>query len=200
MARHELGIVWHRATSRCERLRALKSRQNNADCGLLVSPRFANGDWENDKSEIRHFQPKYWTIGHILATGLVVPGKPDIMTFSSVDDYLKFFEHVLVRGTASTHQKAVAAHYSKFVRASTTPDKVPLLIPEFRYDGRAARHKYRLDFCIIDADTMDKVGFELSPWSTHGELPGTNGKTQKEINAEASANFDREMKKQKEFF
>ena len=48
--------------------------QNNADYGLLVSPRFANDDWENDESEIRHFQPRYWTIGHVLATGLVIPG------------------------------------------------------------------------------------------------------------------------------
>ena len=29
--------------------------QNNADYGILITPRFKNGNWENDKSEIRHF-------------------------------------------------------------------------------------------------------------------------------------------------
>ena len=80
------------------------------------------------------------------------------------------------------------------------PKDLPLLIPELRYDGKLPRHKYRLDFAVIDPDTMDKVGFELSPWSTHGQLTGTKGKTQKRINEEASANFDKDMKKHKDFF
>ena len=54
----------------------------------------------------------------------------------------------------------------KLVRAAKEPLKVPLLIPEYRYEGRLPKHKYRLDFTIINPDTMDKVGFELSPWST----------------------------------
>lgn len=174
--------------------------QNDADYGLLVSPRFANGDWENDKSEIRHFKPRYWSIGHVLKTGLVVPGDEDIMEFPAVEDYLKFFQHVLVRGTKSSHQKKIAALYSDYVRNSAAFLDVPLLIPEFRYEGKLAKHKYRLDFCVIDPDTMDKVGFELSPWSSHGELTGTKGKSQKEINQEAKANFEKEMKKHKSFY
>jgi hypothetical protein len=47
---------------------------------------------------------------------------------------------------------------------------------------------------------MGKVGFELSPWSTHGMLSGTGGKTQKKINEEALANFEKEIKKLKSFF
>ena len=47
---------------------------------------------------------------------------------------------------------------------------------------------------------MQKTGFELSPWSTHGELVGTKNKTQKQINAEASANFEKEMKKHKAYY
>jgi hypothetical protein len=172
---------------------------NNADWGLLVAPRFAKGQWENDKSEIRHFKPQYWTIGHVLKTGLVVPDKNRIRTFSDVEDYLGFFEDVLVRATASPHQRAIAALYSDFVRQAERQEDVPLLIPEYRYDGRETKHKYRLDFCVIDANTMDKVGFELSPWSTHGKL-ATKGKSAKEINAEALANFEKEMAKLKSFF
>ena len=47
---------------------------------------------------------------------------------------------------------------------------------------------------------MQKTGFELSPWSTHGELTGTKNKTQKAINEEASANFGKEMKKHKDYY
>jgi len=174
--------------------------QNAADYGLLVTPRFAKGEWENDKSEIRHFKPAYWTIGHVLETGLVIPGKDKRMPFPNVDAYLDFFENVLVRHSKSPHQIKLAERYSAYVRASAKPLAVPLLIPELRYEGRAIKHKYRLDFCVIDPVTMQKTGFELSPWSTHGELTGTKGKTQKQINAEASANFDKEMHKHKQYY
>lgn len=173
--------------------------ENNADYGLLVSPRFVKGQWENDKSEIRHFPHRYFSIGHAMTTGLLIPGKKATIPFVDVNAYLAFFEHVLVRKTVSMHQKAVAALYCEFVRESDDPESIPLLIPELRYEGREAKHKYRLDFCIIDADTMDKVGFELSPWSTHGKLT-TTGKTQKQINEEAKANFEKEMAKHKSFF
>lgn len=174
--------------------------ENHADYGLLVTPRFGRNGWENDKSEIRHFKPRYWSIGHVLESGLVIPDKNKFMTFKTVEDYLTFFEHVLVRGTASSHQKKIAELYCDHVRNEAKPLDVPLLIPEFRYDGRLPKHRYRLDFCIIDTETMNRIGFELSPWSTHGLLTGTRGKTQKEINQEASANFDKEMKKHKDFF
>jgi hypothetical protein len=174
--------------------------QNHADYGLLVAPRFVGGDWENDESEIRHFKPRYWTIGHVLSTGLVVPGKKAVIPFADVDAYLTFFEHVLVRGTASSHQHGIASLYSDFVRCSSTPENIPLLIPELRYDGRAAKHKYRLDFCVLDAETMSKVGFELSPWSSHGLITGTKSKSQHEINEEAKANFEKEMRKHKNFY
>ena len=34
--------------------------QKNAEYGLLITPRFKRGEWENDVSEIRHFRPAYW--------------------------------------------------------------------------------------------------------------------------------------------
>lgn len=174
--------------------------ENHADYGLLVTPRYSNGKWENDRSEIRHFKPRYWSIGHVVTTGLVVSGKNVVMPFPTVDDYLRFFEHVLVRGTASPHQKAIAKLYVDFVKTTVNPMDVPLLIPEYRYEGQVAKHRYRLDFTIIDPDTMDKIGFELSPWSTHGQLKNTKNKTQKAINEEASENFEKEMRKHKSFF
>ncbi|MCW8449903.1 hypothetical protein [Legionella quinlivanii] len=152
--------------------------QNHADYGLLVTPRFRDGSWVNDNSEIRRFRKRYWSIGHILETGLVIPNKNDVFHFKTIEEYLKFFEHVLVRNTASTYQKRIATLYSQYVQASHNPEDTLLLIPEFRYGGMSSKHEYRLDFCIIDIESNNKIGFELSPWSTHGQLTGTKNKTQ----------------------
>lgn len=174
--------------------------QNAADYGLLVAPRFAKGEWENDKSEIRHFKPKYWSIGHVLETGLVIPGTKKIMAFATVESYLDFFEHVIVRHSKSKYQMDIAARYRKFVLAAPDPLAVPLLIPELRHGGRDAKHKYRLDYCIIDSTTLERIGFEFSPSSSHTAITGTKSKTQKQINEEVAANFEKEMEKHKAYF
>jgi hypothetical protein len=175
--------------------------QTNANYGLLVTPKFRDGQWVNDKSEIRNFVKPYWTIGHVLETGLVIPGKKDkIFKFSDLDQYLMFFTDTLVRNSGSQYEYAIAEHYSEFVRSQPDPNVVPLLIPEFRYEGLAKKHVYRLDFVVINPYTMEKVGFEFSPWSTHGYLAKTAGLTQQQINQMALDNFEKEMKKHREFF
>ncbi len=176
--------------------------QNNADYGILISPRFndAKNEWENDRSEIRHFPQRYWTIGHVLKTGLVVAGESDTIDFDSVESYLKFFKHVLVRSSGSQYERGIAERYADFVLAAEKPSDIPLMIPEYRYEGKSAKHRYRLDFTIINPYTMQAIGYELSPWSTHGYLRGTKGLTQKEINEMARDNFEKEMTKHKSFF
>jgi hypothetical protein len=174
--------------------------QNKADYGLLITPRFRKGVWQNDRSEIRHFPRLYWTIGHVLESGLVVNGDPDKIEFPTVKAYLTFFKNTLVRASGSPYEKEIARRYIKFVLAASNPEKVPLLIPEYRYEGSAAKHKYRLDFCIIDPYSMRKVGYELSPWSTHGYLHKIGGLTQAKINEMAKDNFEKEMHKHRSFF
>lgn len=176
--------------------------QNNADYGLFITPRWnkVREEWENDRSEIRHFPKDYWTIGHVLKTGLVVPGDRDKIEFSNINQYLSFFKSVLVRASASPHEREIATRYVDFVKAAVEPERVPLLIPEFRYDGKVAKHKYRLDFTIIDPYTMQKIGYELSPWSTHGYLSKLKGLTQAQINEMAKGNFEKEMDKHRSFF
>jgi len=83
--------------------------QNKADYGLLVTPRFVKGAWENDRSEIRHFPKLYWTIGHVLEAGLVVQSDPDRIKFGDVDQYLTFFKNTLVRASGSPYERAIAA-------------------------------------------------------------------------------------------
>lgn len=174
--------------------------QENANYGLLVTPRFRNDRWENDKSEIRAFSKGYWTIGHVMQTGLVIPGKEKIFKFSDIEQYLLFFQDTLVRNSGSRYEYEIAGHYCDYVRASKSPESIPLLIPEFRYAGLKAKHVYRLDFLVINPYTLDRVGFELSPWSTHGYLSKIGGLTQKKINELAADNFAKEMKKHRSYF
>ena len=175
--------------------------QNNSDYGVLITPKFnTHGEWENDRSEIRHFPNLYWTIGHVLTSGLVVQHDPTPITFGDVDDYLNFFTKVLVRPSGSKYEREIAALYCDYVRSQKKPEDVPLLIPELRYRGKEKKHKYRLDFCVIDPVTLEKVGFELSPWSTHGHIASTAKKSQKEINTEALKNFEKEAGKIRDYF
>lgn len=174
--------------------------QTNANYGLLVTPRFNNGDWENDKSEIRVFKQGYWTIGHVMEAGLVIPGKDKVFKFSDIEQYLLFFTDTLVRNSGSKYEYELAEHYAEYVRSSTKPLEVPLLIPEFRYLGLEKKHKYRLDFLIVNPYTFRKIGFELSPWSTHGNLSKIKGLTQKEVNKMALDNFEKEMSKHRSYF
>lgn len=174
--------------------------QNNANYGILITPRFRENHWENDKSEIRHFKKQYWSIGHIMETGFVIPGKNDKITFKDIPDYLNFFVNVLVRNSGSRYEMEIAELYRDYVIKHECPESIPMLIPEFRYEGIEVVHKYRLDFTIIEPNDLNKIGFEFSPWSTHGLLTGTKTKTQKEINEAASGNFEKEMRKHKDYF
>jgi hypothetical protein len=174
--------------------------QNNANYGILVTPRFINGSWENDKSEIRHFKKQYWSIGHILETGFVIPNKNDKITFRETSDYLNFFVNVIVRNSGSKYEMEIAELYREYVLNNPRPEDIPLLIPEFRYEGIDVLHKYRLDFTIIEPNDLNKIGFELSPWSSHGQLTGVKDMTQAEINANARSNFEKEMTKHKNYF
>jgi hypothetical protein len=143
----------------------------------------------SSKSEIRAFKEGYWTVGHIMKTGFVIPGRNSVITFPDVGRYLQFFRDVIVRNSGSQYEYKIADYYCDYVSRSRTPLSVPLMIPEFRYRGLEKKHKYRLEFLIINPYTLDKVGFELSPWSSHGYLKKTKRLTQKEINKMASDNF-----------
>lgn len=173
---------------------------NDAQHGIFVTPRYniKKGEWENDKSEIRSFSNIYWSIGHILETGLCFQGEERRYLFNSIDDYFNFFYNQ-VRLTRSKYQLDLAKKYMDFVKKSSNPEKVPLLIPELRFNSEKRHHEHRLDFFIINPYTMEKIGFEISPWSTHGKLSGKN-KTLKELNKDALDNFEKELKKMKAYY
>ena len=74
------------------------------------------------------------------------------------------------------------------------------MIPEFRYRGILKKHEHRLDFTIIQSTDLKKIGFELLPWSSHGRLSGTKKKKVKDVNIEASENFENEISKLRKYF
>ncbi len=171
---------------------------NSDEYGLLVTPRFVNGAWENDKSEIKHFKKPYWTISHVMEVGLCILNKDKIHKFSQIDDYLNFFERS-VKMTKSKYQLYVAEKYIEFVKSSSDPDSIPLLIPELRYDPYKNKHEHRLDYLVINPWDMSKIGFEFSPWSSHGKLSGA-GRSMKDYDEDAKANFEKEMRKHKKYW
>lgn len=173
----------------------------NADVfGLLVSPRY-NEDierWENDGSEVRKFSKPYWTLGHLVEVGLCYIDENRTRTFDNIDSYLQFF-YDAVRRTKSPYQIQVADLYMQHVSNYNKPEQVPVLIPEYRFDPYPRSHVYRLDYLIINPWTLERIGFEISPWSTHGKLTGKH-KNLTELNKDALANFEGEMRKQKRFW
>ena len=176
--------------------------QEKQNYGIFITPRFNQdkAQWENDGSEIKYFPKLYWTIGHILYTGLMIPNREERLSFGSAEEYLAFFLNVLVRASGSEYEYKLAELYRNYVLRSDNKEDVPLLIPEYRYAGIASKHKYRLDFTLINPYTLQRFGFELSPWSTHGKLSRTKKMTQSQINECAKSNFEKEMTKHKEFF
>lgn len=204
-----LARVYYRQSEALGRIRPYNDEnaviwfgQENQNYGIFITPRFNQNknQWENDGSEIKFFPKLYWTIGHVLHTGLKIPNQNSSINFTDVNQYLDFFLGVLVRASGSKYELDLAQFYCNYVRKSNRQEDIPLLIPEYRYDGIQKKHKYRLDFTLINPYNLQRFGFELSPWSTHGRLTGTNKLTQKEINQNAQENFENEMRKQKDFF
>lgn len=172
---------------------------NNSDeFGFLITPRFVRGVWENDKSEIRHFKYPYWTIAHVLESGFVYMNENRIRSFSNIEDYLQFFRD-LVRRTNSVYQLEIADRYIEYAQEHQDPLGIPILLPELRYDPFKTRHIHRLDYLIINPWSMEKFGFEISPWSTHGKLKG-RGRKMAAYDQDAQANFEKEMRKHKRYW
>jgi len=171
---------------------------NDSVYGLFVTPRFRNGEWENDKSEIRVFSKRYWTIGHIIETGVCFPGEDRKILFADVQAWLDFL-YAQIRLTKSQYQIGLVRKYEDYVLSSTNQEDVPLIIPEVRYDGTGKRHKHRLDFLVVNPFTMEQVGIEISPWSTHGQLSGKH-KTMVELNNEARENWENGIAKVRNYY
>lgn len=169
--------------------------------GLLMTPVYRKGKWTNDVSEIRRAAYKYWTIGHIMSTGIVDPESTEKIIFRKYEDLFIFYRSIFKKLSNSQYEKAIFDRYINYLINSKNIDQEPLLIPEIRYAGLEKEHKYRLDFTILNSHTQEYIGFELSPSSSHMAIKGIkSGKTQKEMNADLSENWSKEMEKRNFYY
>lgn len=168
--------------------------------GILISPAYRNDIWTNDVSEIRRADYEYWTIGHILETGIVVPNNPKPFQFSDLQAFINFYEQIVMRLSKSEYEKEIMRRYFEYLKIKSDVENTPLLIPEFRFDNDQIVHKYRLDFTILNPFTRQLIGFEISPQSTHMNIKGIRSKTQIQMNEDIKAQWEKEMAKRNEFF
>lgn len=149
--------------------------------GLIIAPAHRNNIWTNDKSQMRRENYTYWTVGHVLATGLYDPNTKEPMKFADVGALITFLQSVLKRVSSSQYERAICDRYLNYLLRSAKPLEEPLLIPEFRYAGAERKHEYRLDFTVLNGHTFQFTGFELSPASTHIKAEKVAGKTQTQL-------------------
>lgn len=183
-----------------ENLWGLWFGDNTMSWGLLISPDFRDGEWTNDKSEMRRANYDYWTVGHVLSTGIIDPDSNELVQFGSLRELAQFYRSVLRRRSASDYEKELARRYVEYLQNSDHVEAEPFLIPELRYAGRDSEHLYRLDFTILNPHTMSFVGFEISPASTHNAVTKIKTRTQKDVNTELKKKWHREMDKRNRYF
>jgi hypothetical protein len=168
--------------------------------GLIIAPAYRDNGWTNDKSEIRRADYSYWTVGHVLKTGLIDPTSSKTITWSNVGQFIDFYRSVLKRLSNPTYEQGIAERYIRYLQKSSSIYDEPFLIPELRYAGLEKEHKYRLDFAVLNSHVMKSTGFELSPASTHQSVSGIRNKNQQEINQDLAKQWKKEMDKRNDYF
>lgn len=172
---------------------------NNLVYGLVIAPEYSPNGWRIDKSEIRRVNYDYWTIGHIMHTGLIDANLKKPITFDTVDHFYMFYRSVLEGLSNSKYEKIIYEKYIDYLKKSAKLEEEPFLIPEFRYAGFEKEHKYRIDFTVLNQHSLDFVGFELSPASSHMSIGGLKEKQYK-VNEELSQKWEKEMEKRNNYF
>ncbi len=170
--------------------------------GLMICPAFRNGKWTNDASEIRRANYEYWTIGHVLSTGVVAPNNQMPIRFDSLDDFIAFYKQEFMQLSKSHYEREIMQLYFDYVSSHKNCYEVPLLIPELRFNKEEKNHKYRLDFTILNVYSRKAIGFEISPQSTHMYVPdiAKYSKTQTEVNFEIKENWEKETDKRNDYY
>jgi len=168
--------------------------------GLFIAPKLKeDGSIRVDKSEIRRVDYDYWTIGHILSTGLYDPDNNEFVTFKNSEAFILFYKSVLKRLSRSQHEIEIYSRYIDYLCSSEDILSEPFLIPEFRYEGKDRKCKYRVDFTVLNPYSFDFVGFELSPASSHMSVKGAKDKLQYKINEELRVSWEKEMHKRNDY-
>jgi len=171
----------------------------NVVFGLLIAPLYVCDKWIINKSEIRRANYEYWTIGHVFQEGLIDNDSEKPFVISTLEQFESVYLSIFKRLSTSKYEKLICEKYVEYLKASNNIEDEPFLIPEVRYAGIKERHKYRLDFTILNPHTQQYIGFEISPSSSHMSIKGYKEK-QKDVNEELSEKWNNEMSKRNEYF
>ncbi len=168
--------------------------------GLFIAPaNTPDGGVRIDKSEIRRASYNYWTVGHVMSTGLYDPENEEFYNFSDINELLNYYVSIIKRLSKSPYEKEICIRYVKYLSQSADIMSEPFLIPEFRYEGLEKKCKYRVDFTVLNPYTFKFIGFELSPSSSHMSVSGIKGKKQTVVNEELKEKWEKEMHKRNEY-
>lgn len=167
--------------------------------GLLIAPVPTSLGWRIDKSEIRRVKYNYWTIGHVMQTGLIDPTLDDPITFIDINSFYGFYQSVLKRLSNSTYEQQICDLYIDYLKKSEDLFNEPFLIPEFRYLGLVKDHEHRLDFTVLNQHSVEYVGFEISPASSHMAVSNLKQK-QITVNEDLKKSWEKEMAKRNKYF
>ncbi|MDA3781039.1 MAG: hypothetical protein PF487_12580 [Bacteroidales bacterium] len=173
---------------------------NTINWGLFIQPYKLEKEWKNIIPRSEKVKFNYWTIGHIIEVGLVDPENNELLSFTDVNQLVTFIKGVLKRLSRSQYEKSIYDLYLDYLSNSTDPLNEPFLIPEFRYAGLENEHKYRIDFTILNIHSNEKIGFEISPQSSHMAVKGMKNKTQAQVNREIGVLWEKEIAKRNEYF
>lgn len=167
--------------------------------GIFIAPVIRFSKWENDISQIRRVKYHYWTVGHVIQTGFIVPESSKKQSINDLNDIVEFYENICERLSLSQYEKELMCRYITFLNESDDPLNEPFLIPEMRLN-KDKKHKYRLDLLVLNSYTMKFTGFEISPASTHIKVAKTKQKSQAEINSELATQWERESDKRNQYY
>jgi len=169
---------------------------DNKNCyGLFISPTYFNNIWSNKAHQIRKVKFNYWTIEHVLSTGLIDSKANRLINFKNIHQLLEFYKKNFHDLSVSPYEKRIYELYQEYINSSTAPLKEPFLIPEFRYRGLDILHEHRLDFTCLNSYTDKLIGFELSPQSTHIRITSNDTKDE-----ELKQQWEKEIDKRNDYF
>lgn len=119
-------------------------------------------EWESHYHQITNAPYTYYSIKHLLTEGIVLRNERKF--FRNIEEFYN-----LENLTETPDEYEFLKCYLNYIDNFDDKSKIPLLIPQFRFDKEKKNHKYRLDFLIMNYNTYPakKIGIELSRTQTH---------------------------------
>lgn len=146
---------------------------NNKVFGIFIAPRQApDNEWYSYDVKKLKVKYNYLTLGQLVSEGILEghireDGKfnAQLIKITNFDDIRKFYDNFKKSG--SPFEPAFIDEYIKYAISCTDWKNVPILLPEVRWNKKFIKHKYRVDYLIINYVNQNRLAIELSPVSTH---------------------------------